>query len=383
MTSSADFTEGYDRTFLDLSSKMAEPFCLAYGLLRYRLVAPLDPGKFDNCNNKILEIATRALIATSAIATFALFPLPIVFTAALLGVTSKVFRAIGFALQKNHYTYAHGSAPEQNLRGGQAKILTWNICGISGGMHYDHGGVLHWRLRLDQIADKIIAENPDVIAFQEIYDTALAEALFAKLKDHYAHFFMHLGANVMGSVGGGMVISRCPVHSFTTSSFTNNDWTLNRTFATLAIKATAAEAHPCADIISTHFIHKDNAKRMGQLAQVVQSAALKAIPAVLMGDLNLDRNKPEEGGVLNNHFHLGADLGPTCTNALVQQWDPKEASVPHENIDYIALFREHTQGAHLTDERLILAFDDTYNTQTALSDHHGRVATLSGLAAAG
>lgn len=34
---------GWNRTFLDISSKMSEPFCASWHLLCFRLVAPLDP----------------------------------------------------------------------------------------------------------------------------------------------------------------------------------------------------------------------------------------------------------------------------------------------------------------------------------------------------
>ncbi len=40
--------DGWDRTFLRWGSRCADPICWAYGQLRYRLVMPLDPTKFDN-----------------------------------------------------------------------------------------------------------------------------------------------------------------------------------------------------------------------------------------------------------------------------------------------------------------------------------------------
>ena len=104
-------TGGWDRTCLDLSSKMAEPLVQGWSLLRYRLVAPLDPKKFDNCASKAAEIGVRILIVVGAffLATAAIFaPIPIFFTAVVLGVGSRVLRVIGFALQKNNYTYVRG-----------------------------------------------------------------------------------------------------------------------------------------------------------------------------------------------------------------------------------------------------------------------------------
>ncbi|HSX10826.1 MAG TPA: endonuclease/exonuclease/phosphatase family protein [Chlamydiales bacterium] len=369
-----------DRTLLDLSSKMAEPLCWAYGLLRYRMVAPLEPNKFDNCDTKIAEIATRALIAIAAATSLTLFTLPTVFVATFLGVGSRLFRAVGFALQKKNYTYVPGALPEKELHG-QAKIMTWNVCGVCGGMHYDHGGVISWRSRIDRIVDKIIAEDPDVLVLQEIYDTALAEAIVQRLNNRYAHFFLHLGANSLGSVSGEMVLSKCAVHRFTNTSFTNNEWTLNRTFASIEIKNSPSDALPCARIIGTHLIHDDNAKRMVQVAQIVNSVAREALPlpTVLTGDLNLERDKPEEGGVLDQHLiHGYTGREPTCTNQLVRQWDLKASGVPNETIDYVSLFRNHAGQAHLVNTHLVRAFDALYDTKTALSDHNGVAATLTG-----
>ncbi len=370
---SIDLEEGWDRTFLDISSKLAEPICWAYGLLRYRMVSPLD--KFDSHANKIVEIATRAFIAITAIFALVTLVIPIVFIA--LGLASKITRAIGFALQKDNYTHIRGQLPEKTLDG-EAKILTWNICGIGGGMHYDHGGVISWRSRLEWIVGKIQKEDPDVLVLQEIYDTALLEALIAKLGPQYAHFFAHLGPNVMGSVSGELVITKCAVNRFTSTSFENNDWTLNRTFTTLDIKAKPSDLLPAARIVGTHLIHDDNAKRMVQVAQVVHSLAKETLqlPTVLAGDLNLEREKADEGRVLDRHFiHGYQGTEPTCTNELVRQWDPKKWGTPGETIDYISLFRNNID-AQLVNTRMIKAYTDDYNTRTALSDHNALVSTL-------
>ncbi len=379
--------EGWDRAFLDLSSKAAEPLCWAYGLLRYRMVAPLDPKKFNHCESKIAEIAFRCFIATATFAAPIIAPIAIFFTAVALGVTSKILRGIGFAFQRNHYTHIQGTAPEKRLNG-EAKILTWNICGIGGGMHYDHGGVIDWRSRVDGIVEKILKEDPDVLTLQEIYDTALAEALIKKLGPHYAHFFTHLGANVMGSVSGVMVISKCAVHRFTNTSFENNKWTLNRAFATLEIKAKPEDTLPCARIIGTHLIHDDNAKRMAQVAQIVNSVAKErfSLPTVLAGDFNLQRDKPDEGKILDPYLiHSYRGEEPTCTGELLRRWDPN-AKVSNEIIDYISLFRRHLpdgrtlpvvqEGVEMVDTHLVRAFDATFNTKTALTDHHGVATTL-------
>lgn len=365
--------QGWDDTLLDYSSKCAEPICWAYGLLRYRLVAPLDPSKFDHCQSKVAEIALRTFIALVGLFTIVTGILPA--AVIILGTLSKILRAVGFALQKNNYTHLRGTAPEKALVNGAAKVMTWNVCGIGGGMHYDHGGVNEWRLRLNGIVDKITAEDPDVLVLQEIYDTALAKALVEQLGSKYAHFFTQLGANTMGSVGGVMVLSKCAVHRFTNTSFDNNHWTLNRTFASLEFKARPEDLQPCGRIIGTHFIHNDNSKRIEQLHQIVRSLENSPpLPTILMGDLNLERGDPEEGGTLDpylEHGYLGRE--PTRTNELIKQWDERLVD-PGTLIDYISLFKNHAPDVQLVDTHLIKAYSDTYDTKTALSDHNALAA---------
>ena len=399
MSCNLESSEGWDRTFLDLSSKMSEPFCAAWNLCCFRLVAPLDPQKFENCTTQAKEIATRTLIGLGlSLGGFLLctVPVPMLSSVAVMGVGSKVFRAIGFALQKEGYTHVRGTGPEKALdpQDPQVKVVSWNLCGVGGGMSLNHGGVVHWRSRLDAILEKIKTEDPDVLVLQEIYDTALAEALIERLQSDYAHFFTHLGPNVWGSVGGCMVISKCAVHDFSNTSFSNNPWTVNRGFATLELKATPQDVLPCARIIGTHFIDgkgvEDKTNRIVQVAQIVNSVAHKtlAIPTLLAGDLNMERDQ-EEGTFLSSYLHHGYQgAEPTCTNRLVAQWDYKEPSVSGETIDYLSLFKSVLpDGKRIPtlDENIVLehchlleAYDRSYNTKTALSDHHGLSILLRG-----
>ncbi len=362
-----------DRFCLKASSWLAEPFCFA-SYLGYRLVAPLDPTKFDNCTSKTKELALRSFIVAgigSTIALLALFPWQVTIGTLAIGLASRILRAAGFACQKKGFTYVRGEAPEVRLDG-QAKVLTWNILGAAGGLHYDHGGVIPWRNRIDKIVAKITEENVDVVVLQEIYDTALAERLIQELKNHYTHIFTHIGPNVHGSVGGGMVFSKCAFNRFTSESFTNNSWQLNRTFTTLDILANPGDAAPCARIIGTHLIHNSQSARESQVAQIVRSIdRLPPLPTLLVGDLNLERDTPQTRALLEPHFEHGY-IGeqPTCTNRLIEQWDGKPRA--EEWIDYASLYRNQMGRLENTDTIKTL----TNNTQTALSDHDGVRTTL-------
>ena len=357
--------EGWDRLLLDLSSKCTEPICKAYGLLRYRLFAPFEPGKFDLCTSKIKEIAYRVWIVIGA--TFAAITLVIPAAIILLAIVGKVLRGVGFALQKHNYTHVRGTAPETIVKGA-LKVATWNVCGVSGGMHYDHGGVVHWRQRLDGILEKIRSVDADVLVLQEIYDTALAEALIKHLSSEYTHFFTHLGANVWGSVGGCMVITKCAVHRFTNTSFSSNKWTLNRTFANPEVYANPQDKAPCARIIGTHLIHDNNEHRKQQMGEIVQSIQKSSkLPTLLMGDLNLERDDPEQGGILNPHFiHGYQGKEPTRTQKLLKQWN-KDLSDPGDFIDYISIHKG-CEPERLGEVKMHCAYEGL-NTTTATSDH--------------
>lgn len=379
MTLTSELTEkesSWDRTLLNLSSKFTEPACLFYSLIRYRLFAPFKPGQFGFYKNPVQEAAYRVFVFT--LATFSTMTVVIPVTVLSLAAIGKVLRAVGFSLQKNGYTHVGGNAAEKVLEHGKAKLMTWNICGIL--MSPDHGGIRHPYSRLDAIVQKIVQEDADVVVLQEIYDTEVGERLVEKLKDRYAHFFMHLGKNTWGSVGGVMILSKCAYTSFTNESFLNNSWTLNRTFATLEIKKSPNDTSPCARIIGTHLIHTSNEDRFEQLAQIKESLKKKEksfLPTVLLGDLNLEKEDPEQGKRLDPDFiHAYQGNIPTQTNRMNIQWDPKLATKLDETIDYISLFKAH-EGLRVIEseypfERTHLseAFDPKNpDSNTALSDH--------------
>lgn len=363
-----------DRTCLDISSKLAEPFCRAYEYLRYRLVAPLGP-KFDNYANRVQEIAFRifiVLVALAIILACIAFPLPMIGGALALGIVSRVFRAIGFYVQKDGYTYVQGDASEKILdpKNPKVSIATWNICGIRAGMSKDHGGVVDiLKYRINEIVAKIEAEDPDVLILDEVYDTAVAEAFISRLP-RYRHVFAHMGPSVFGSVSGVMVFSKCAVHDFSFTSFKNNSWTINRGFASLELKTSSSASSPCLRVVCTH-LTCDAKEKMEQVAQIVDTVAHKKLmPTVLAGDLNIERDE-EEGTLLSKHLlHGYKGSEPTCTNRLIAEWYGNKAK-PDETIDYLSLFKIGGEGVRFRNCHLIRAFDSKYDTLASSSDHHG------------
>lgn len=381
-----------DRTFFNLSSRMADLFSWTYGTLGYRLVAPLDPNKFDNATSKAKEIGIRVLIVLGAAISFCFAGTYIALTAVVLGVGSKLIRSFGFVLQNEGFTHIRGSAPEGKLENGQASIMTWNLRGHGGGLHYTHG-VVHWRSRLDSIVENIQKESPDVIVLQEIYDTALVEALVSRLGNQYAHFFTHLGKNVFGNSSGCMVITRCAISDFVHTDFTNNEWDVTRGFETIEIKAHPDDASPCMRIIGTQLTpgKEEKTKRVEQVSQIVNSLVKKTLPmpTLFVGSLGIDRDSEEEGKLLSQYlYHSYRGKAPTQSAELVKQW-ARLYEGQEESSDYISFFRRTlSNGAilpvverdiRLRDCHLVKAFDESYDTKTALSDHHAIVTQFSGL----
>ena len=375
---------GWDGICLDIASELTEPHCYAFSKLRYRIgMLPLDPGKFDNASTKTKEIAIRIFEGIVAI-VLCTAGLPLLIA---MGALSKVFKAIGFALQKDNCTHIVTGTPPRSING-LPKIYTKNLCGIGGGMHYDHGGVNNSKSRLQALVQKIRNEDADVVVLQEVYDAKLLKALVKELSGEFCDIYTNMGQSTWGSVGGLMVLSKVAVHNFTNEDFNNSTWQLKRGFATIEVKQRPEDALPCARVIGTHLIHDSAEERMGQVAQIVDSLARRSLslPTVLTGDLNIERDGPEEA-VLRpylKHGYRGAD--PTCTGRLSAQATGRPAE-PDETIDYISLFKRVVlqdgrtlpvveEGIDLVDCHLVPGFDATYNTRAADSDHQGMGARM-------
>lgn len=421
-----------DRTLLDLSSKMTEPLCEGYRYLRYGLVTPLE-----FCDSLTNEIARRALICIGGLIASTLiyaYPIPMIAGVAFVGLSGKLLRALGFALQNNGFTHVLGQTHEKNLTASLRcrnniknwetdkkapqdfhtekatlaelqgssenenfegkptqpetdseryfgiKLMSWNICGLAGGFSLDHGGVLPWKERFDAIIKTIKTEDPDVLILQEIVDTDLAESIIEHLKTNYAHFFIHLGSSIWGVGSGCMVLSKCAIHDFSFHSFTNRDWTLHRGFASLEVKARPDDEKPCLRILGTHLLHGRpevaHKNRMEQVAQMLDFVAKRtfSIPTIIAGDFNIERDK-EDGLELKNLLHHGyVGHEPTCTDQFLAKWSQEAAiQFPEETVDYISSVKSQPP-VILQNVRVVQAFED--NVRTARSDHHALTAEI-------
>ena len=90
--------DDYDRTFFNIASTLAEPFCWTYDLFCFRLISPLTPEKFDNSTQLVVEVAKRFFMAASALAGILFAGTHILLTAVVLGATCTLFRATALLL---------------------------------------------------------------------------------------------------------------------------------------------------------------------------------------------------------------------------------------------------------------------------------------------
>jgi endonuclease/exonuclease/phosphatase family metal-dependent hydrolase len=355
------YFEELDRDFLKFSSVWSN-FASSVGNLGTRLVSPLEPEKYDSATSLSKEVAVRAFIVAGFTAGVVFAGAFLAIGAVALGLGSTVFRAIGFALQKEGFTHVRGSAPEKTLVGGEAKVMTWNL----------RERMAPWSYRIEKIAEEIVKENPDVLVLQEVYDVAFSEALIEQLKGHFAHFYTYLGASVWGDTGGCMVLTKCAVQTFSHTDFVSNEESCNRGFDVLEIKAKPEDLTPCARIIGTQLTPGKGGKemRMHQIAQIVNRLGLEklSLPTFFAGNLNTSLDS-EEGVHLSGYlYHSYRENEPTST---------KEASD-----DLISFFKRRGD-----DERVLPVIErnihllDCHLAKTALSDHHAVVTRFKGLRA--
>lgn len=128
--------------------------------------------------------------------------IPLLFPLALMAVPfSLASRLISSALVKENFFYLKGDA-EEKTQGDAIGFAQQNIC-AAGFASYFAGAVSFSPHRIDAIigkykkplqdVDQDAQDQPDVILFQEVYDTYAVNRIFQRCKDDYAHFYFGMG----------------------------------------------------------------------------------------------------------------------------------------------------------------------------------------------
>lgn len=374
-----------DRSFLYLASKLADPFCVAYQALRYRLLMPFDHFGKDN---HYVDLAKRAsILAISSLAAIVglSFPISTLTFISSLGFGYLSCRAIGFAIQKEGYTHVTLNAPEKVVN--NLKIMSWNLCGVAAGFPYEFGGVLPWKDRLPAIVDSIQRADPDILVIQEEYDSELGEALIDKLKNNFSHAYLHLGKSVGGVGSGVMIFSKCKADNFSYENFKNCGYFNKRGFATLEIKT---KDNQPVRIIGTHLAYKGLSRpieeiRQEELLQMFDGLNDKTeIPTILAADTNIERSSTAiDRKYLENFIDQEyVDEEPTCSDNFKAMWrDEPQDMNKMRTIDHVTLLKtkdsESWNNIQMIYDKSIKAFHSNSEPYEALSDHQPIIATMN------
>lgn len=225
--------------------------------------------------------------------------------------------------------YFQGEGEELLLgKEGKIQLLTWNILGLPNHLV----AVRPWEERIDGIAALILSSDADVVILQECFEKELSVGLYERLKEKYAHSYLHLEEEKTPLPSGLALFSKLPIDQ---ARFTPHpdllDGEQNSKMGILDFLVLNKEKKPIAHIAGSHFQGSSNCEwrvgltEDGQRLSYVEvrdqetKAALdllsEEIPSYLCGDLNVDRRSAEfYSSFLNSE--MNADLVDPMTPAM-------------------------------------------------------------------
>jgi Endonuclease/Exonuclease/phosphatase family len=238
------------------------------------------------------------------------------------------------------YAYLPGQCDSKILQAEKRELtfLTANLCIMPEANSMIYGGLLPYPVRIDAIAEELKHLNPDVMFLQEVYDVGALAELRTRLAPLYAHFYGNVPARLAGfsheslfSSSGLAVISKFKLENVRFEPYTimtHDDkpsgfdrlkvFGFDRNYGLFHCDVMNGQK-VLAHFASTHenpFYADIRAKQTLQIIESFKSQALEhsQIPAILCGDLNIERGDLNEGGeqLIKEHFvdHYQGD-GPT------------------------------------------------------------------------
>ena len=215
--------------------------------------------------------------------------------------------------------YFPGNASEVLISEKQdIKLLTWNILGLPN----DQVAVRPWEERIDAIAEKILSIDADAVILQECFEKNLSLGLHDRLKDTYAHSYLHLEEKPTPLPSGLALFSKLPLSAFRFTPHSDLlDSERNSKMGTIDFLLLNENHLPIAHIAASHFQGSSNCEwRVGltedgqrlSYAEVREQEAnaalnlskMEGIPHYVCGDLNVDRRSTEfNSSILNAEFN--------------------------------------------------------------------------------
>ncbi|MBS0615881.1 MAG: endonuclease/exonuclease/phosphatase family protein [Verrucomicrobia bacterium] len=215
-------------------------------------------------------------------------------------------RYLAGRLQTDSYIYYRGEAEEKTIQN-EMTLLSWNVCCTSAGYAISDGGVLPWRYRLEEIAQKIKEKDADVVCLYELFDANAAFALFEKLKGNYSHFYFNIGPRPTGVSSGIFVASKLPLNKPEFIAFPK-DMLVGRT-KNAEKGVFSFEVQDVAHIFATHLQHSEESAyptdeeikaRREEMELIAQKMdAIKGKAVILTGDLNFGEVEHSQSNWVN------------------------------------------------------------------------------------
>jgi len=225
----------------------------------------------------------RNLLIASALSLSVLFTAPIVTT-----------------LNRDPYTHASSSLIQEKepIKGQNISVLSWNVCFLPLATTNWEQGIKPWTERLDQVAEKILQEDADLVTLQEVYDSQAAQKLTERLKEKYSHIYYNIGPKTLGVNSGLFVASKFPLKNTRFTQHENkkidiDSFFVNKGFFDFEIYA---GENKIAHVFVTHLQHSTDDLHPLKIDQEIREQQLKAIftemekedvPVLLVGDFNM------------------------------------------------------------------------------------------------
>jgi hypothetical protein len=352
------FEDDLSRSCLVLSSHMDNCFKETYGRLGTRIVRPLDPDKFDNASSKMQEIGIRTLLVLGVAFSIVFAGVYIGLSAAILTLGSRALKTAGCYLQRKNFIHIKGDAKEVSMVNQNVKVMAWD----AGTQKSDPQGLLPWASRQDRFIESIIKENPTNLVLLGVNNPIHAEKLREKLKNHYSHFYTHLGAKTEKE-NSYFIATKAAVANFDYKSFSH----LQNGVAIYDLKKHPTDSEASLRIVSTEIKTETEAK---ELVEILKPLKHKR-PTLFVGFTQKD---------LSHLLHYTYE-GNTPSSELAKQYDPF-IKTANSTQNLIALFR-YKATLPVVENKLycnwissIRGFGESHDTRTAIADNHAAIVSL-------
>lgn len=304
------------------------------------------------------------------------------FVTSLPGVA---LRFLGKQLQKVPYLYEQTSPLGKVLPPDRSfSLLSWNVCGIPGGLSISDGGVLHWQHRIDAVVAKIVEKDADVNCLYEVFDTQMAFYISEALKKRgYTDFYFNMEPRGVGLSAGIFVASKYTIKNPQFTLFPQDSLVGRTKFASKGVFQVDLESRGAifSSVFATHMQHSEEpefpsaeevAARKKQMQIIVDKVnRLRDRCVVVAGDWNLD-DKEYAAASWRPLFQKG---GPGIAektwggDEFCAKLSGRRPSGPL-NLDYTVLLRGTARS--IMTSLVETGFDHTVFKREALSDHAGQ-----------